>query len=113
MHIITELVAYFEESKYSITEGSHLSSPIRLRLKNRNQSPFNLILRTMTIDSVEDEGLVTFIDSGNISSHSRATTGKLKILMVEAAFSFVVSEFGGFENLSHVTGICIIPVNVY
>ena len=81
MPIITELVVYFEESKYSITEGSHLSSPIRLRLKNRNQSPFNLTLRAMTIDSVEDEGLGAFIDSGSISNDSRATSGKIKILL--------------------------------
>ena len=49
--------------------------PIRLRFNNRNQSPFNLTLRAMTIDSVEDEGLGDFIDSGSISNDSRATTG--------------------------------------
>ena len=89
--IITELVIYFEESKYSITEGSNLSLPIRLRLKNSNQNPVNLILRTITIDSVEDEGLEAFIDYGSISSDSRATSGKIQNALEAwyAAFSFV------------------------
>ena len=67
----TVLQIYFEESNYSITEGSNLSKPIRLMITN-NQNPFNLILSAVTIDSVEDAGLGTFIDSSTIDRESRA-----------------------------------------
>ena len=65
------LQVYFEESNYSITEGSNLSKPIRLMITN-NQNPFNLILSAVTIDSVEDVGLGTFINSSTINRDSRA-----------------------------------------
>ena len=67
----TVLQVYFEESNYSITEGSNLNKPIRLMITN-NQNPFNLTLSAVTIDSVEDAGLGAFIDYNTIDRESRA-----------------------------------------
>ena len=64
----------FEETSYSVMEGSNLSMPILLRHSN-NQSPFNLSIRAVTIDSIVDQGLGAFINAGAINKDSRATAG--------------------------------------
>ena len=65
---------YFEEPIYSIKEGSNLTRPIRLH-STTNQNPFNLTLRTVTIDStIIDTGLEES-DNSAIMSNTNGTAG--------------------------------------
>ena len=67
----------FEESDYSIAEGSNLSTPIRLQFRN-NQNPFTITFTPVTIDDVEDMGLgANFINSDTIEEEYRAEPGKV------------------------------------
>ena len=78
IHIFIGLEINFEESDYAITEGSGLSTPIRLQFRN-NQNPFTITFSPVTIDSVEDMGLgANFINSETIEEESRAELGKVK-----------------------------------
>ena len=65
----------FEESDYSIEEGSYMpSSPIYLQFKT-NQNPFTVTLHSVTVDTAEGMDLGFFINSGTIAQASRATAG--------------------------------------
>ena len=70
---IVGLEINFEDSDYSITEGSGLSTPITLQFRN-NQNAFKIIFTPVTIDAVEGMGLgENFINSENIEEEARAT----------------------------------------
>ena len=80
----------FEESDYSIEEGSSmLSSPITLQFKT-NQNPFTVRLSSVTVDTAEDKGLGFFINSGTIAQASRATAGTTHILLTYTYVSLVL-----------------------
>ena len=65
----------FEESDYSIEEGSRmLSSPITLQFKT-NQNPFTVRLSPVIVDTAEGMDLGFFINSRTITQASRATAG--------------------------------------
>ena len=67
----------FEDSDYSITEGSGLRTPITVQFRN-NQNSFNITFSAVTIAAVEGMGLGrNFINSAAIEEESRATAGKL------------------------------------
>ena len=69
----------FEESDYSITEGSGLSTPIRLQFRN-NQNAFTITFSPVTIDAVEGMGLVAlFINSATIEEEARAEPGEASV----------------------------------
>ena len=67
----------FEESDYSIEEGSRmLSSPITLQFRT-NQNPFTVRLSPVTVDTAEGKELGHFINSGTIAPSSRARAGTI------------------------------------
>ena len=73
--ICTGLEYAFEVSDYSITEGiSVLSNNMVLTFRN-NQNPFSVTLTPVTIDTAENLGLVSFVNSDNIAPTFRATAG--------------------------------------
>ena len=74
-HNIIGLEINFEESDYSIGEGSGLNTQIRLQFRN-NQNAFNVTFSPVTIKVVEDMGLgADFINSDTIEEESRAEPG--------------------------------------
>ena len=65
----------FEESDYSVQEGSGmLSSQITLQFRN-NQNPFTVMLSPVTVATAEEMGLGNFIINYRIESSFRATAG--------------------------------------
>ena len=79
LHQFTGLEINFEESDYAITEGSVLSTPIRLQFRN-NQNPFTITFSPVTIDAVEGMGLgADFINSETIEEESRAEPGEVLV----------------------------------
>ena len=71
----------FEESDYSITEGSGLTTPITLQFRN-NQNAFTITFAPVTIDAVEGMSLGrNFINSETILEESRAEPGNVLILV--------------------------------
>ena len=74
-HILV-LEINFEESDYRITEGSDLSTLIRLQIRNKHNA-FSITFTPVTIAAVEGLGLGDFINSETIEEESRATPGEL------------------------------------
>ena len=77
-HVYTRLFLYtgleinFEESDYSIIEGT----PLRVLMQFRPaQNPFTFTVRPVSITSAEDIGLEDFINCASIGEASRATAG--------------------------------------
>ena len=69
----------FEESDYSIAEGSALTTPITLQFRN-NQNAFNVTFTPVTIDAVEGMGLgENLINSDTIEEASRAEPGEVLV----------------------------------
>ena len=63
----------FDQSDYSIIEGSEtLSSPITLQFR-QNQNPFTIMLSPVTVATAEAAGVGDFINSDTIDLGSRAT----------------------------------------
>ena len=63
----------FDQSDYSISEGSAtLSSPILLQFR-QNQNPFTIMLSTVTVATAEAAGIGNFINADTITAGSRAT----------------------------------------
>ena len=80
IHILIGLEINFEESDYSILEGSGLSTPIRLQFRN-TQNAFTITFSPVTIDAVEDMGLGrNFINSDTIEERSRAEPGEVLVI---------------------------------
>ena len=71
---LTGLEINFEESDYSIAEGGTLSIDILFQFRN-NRNPFSVRLCPVNISTAEDLGLGFFINSEDIHSISRATSG--------------------------------------
>ena len=68
----------FEESDYSIEEGSDLHTPIRLQFI-KNQNAFTIAFTPVTIAAVDGMGLGNFINFGYIDDRYRATLGEVFI----------------------------------
>ena len=65
-YLYTVLQIYFEESSYSIMEGSDLMVPILLNFTN-NQNPFTL---TISVESIDGGELGVFINTTGRGSGS-------------------------------------------
>ena len=65
----------FDQSDYTIIEGSAtLCSPITLQFR-QNQNPFTIMLSPVTVATAEAAGVGNFINADTIAPGSRATTG--------------------------------------
>ena len=63
----------FDQSDYTIIEGSAtLSSPITLQFRE-NQNPFTIMLSPVTVATAEAAGVGDFINADTITPGSRAT----------------------------------------
>ena len=82
MSVYKVLQINFEEADYSFDEDRQdFSSPIFLQFR-RNQNPFTVILSTVSIKVIENEGLGDFVNLENIGNLSRATPGICKHVQV-------------------------------
>ena len=71
----------FDQSDYTIEEGSAtLSSPITLQFRE-NQSPFTIMLSPVTVATAEAAGVGDFINAVNIDPGSIATTGDVTMYL--------------------------------
>ena len=63
----------FDQSDYTIIEGSAtLSSPIMLQFRE-NQNPFTIMLSPVTVATAEAAGVGNFVSACSITAGSRAT----------------------------------------
>ena len=75
LSLSVDLEINFEQSDYSIVEGSKmLSSPIMLQFR-MNQNPFTITLSPVTVNTTEDNDLGFFINSVTIQDSFRAEAG--------------------------------------
>ena len=75
VYLFSVLEINFADDDLSIAEGpTSFSTPMILQFRE-NQNPFNITLKTASINEAESLGLGPLIDSDTISSIHRATAG--------------------------------------
>ena len=78
MSQFTELLINFAQADYEIMEGSTERPVIRLRFRTV-QNPFNITIRPVDIDTVEQmnlSGFINYMDPMDPNINARATSGK-------------------------------------
>ena len=90
----------FDESDYSIEEGSPVTNIMNLQFRT-NQNSFTLTLSSVTIGTAESEGLGLFINSENINSPSRATAGMLSLILILCSWIPIFTDnYSNFTSLT-------------
>ena len=88
----------FDQSDYSIIEGSPtLSSPIILQFME-NQNPFTIMLSPVTVATVEAAGVGNFINADTITPGSRATSNAHLEFVCVCVCVCVCLHMGGRER---------------
>ena len=96
--ITSELEINFEGCGHSITEGSTLLRPIEMQFR-RNQNPFTLIFRAVSIATAEIMGLKVFFNNTQVDEPYRATPGTcISLTELDGAY-FIVADVD-FVNAS-------------